>query len=574
MEITNLYIDKETGTPADTLLAFGLTHFIEHLIPDSVGDIALRLEDKGDCYTVTWNTPLQSTWIEEANFFTIIPGLNTKTKKTTVPQAIDYLQHQQRNNHYFESRKQGLTDEQLQENNIHPPHLDWPVWAIINQMSATATYNKLVEQWYSHQTCFPTLIEIILQIYQTRPNATAASNQAWKTLAKNQQLSGPHQITQLQVINPSMGKGGNRSKANGLGIGGLKAFWLPEYLKFVGLYQAALPRVVKGVKDRKTYILRPHKLTWRTHKNVFPAFQKVMYAQTAVQMDILANLTYCHTFLSQWLDGQGSRRFRRRGNPGNHVAAIETIFYKHLGSAHATLNLSSLALPLWLGQPIKSKEQAHTLLALIEEHRWVISKLEEKKGNQYNLLQAYRHFLSGHDINMFYQFMHGYHTHLMSQLARGQKPPSFTTSNLEVLIMAHDQDKQLSEIIHNQGFQHIAEAIRRSTVIPQRRKGKGHDNLYEIRYGLGNKLLRHAQYNDTFMRELSQFMHDYNRENARKAETRKQPQYRRDITTSDIEAIVHLIDKFNAPTVANLLVAYGYARDPQLGQQNRDETEA
>jgi hypothetical protein len=32
-----------------------------------------------------------------------------------------------------------------------------------------------------------------------------------------------------------------------------------------------------------------------------------------------------------------------------------------------------------------------------------------------------------------------------------------------------------------------------------------------------------------------------------------------------------LIDKYKAPTVANLLVAFGYARDPKLGQKAEDE---
>lgn len=139
--------------------------------------------------------------------------------------------------------------------------------------------------------------------------------------------------------------------------------------------------------------------------------------------------------------------------------------------------------------------------------------------------------------------------------------------------MAHDEDKKLTEIIQNEGFRNIAEAIRRSTVIPQGQKARGRDSLYDIRYGLGSKLLRKAQYNESFVQELSQFMHDYNHENARKLETRKQ-QYRSNITMDDIENIVSLIDKFNAPTVANLLVAFGYARDPNLGKSSEDEAEA
>lgn len=570
IDSSRLFIDKETGTPADTLLAFGVADFLERLIPQEMGDIGLRLEDLGDCYCVSLNTPIQPEWIAQASFFSIIPGLNTKTKETAVSHTIDYLAHQRRNSIYFEARKDKSDDDQLAQQGIYPPDPDWPAWAVINQMSATASYNKLIELWHQHESCFAELAAIILQMYSYHPNQVVQGSTEWTKLAKQQKINNSATIAQLQVVNPGMGKGGNRTKATGLGIGGLNGFWLPEYLKFVGLYQAAIPRVVRGEKDRKTYVLRPNKLNWSTHKKVFGEFQKVMYAQTAVKMDILTSLTYCHTYLTEWNNVQASKIGRSRGNPHNHMAAIETIYYKHLGSAHATLNLSSLALPEWIGADITTKEQAQKFLDLLSEHNFVIFRLDEKKGNEYNLLLAYRHFLSGRDLTMFYQFMGDYSTHLMSEMAKGNNPPQFSITNLEILIMAHDEQNKLAEIIQNEGFRNIAEAIRRSTVIPQGQKARGRDSLYDIRYGLGSKLLRHAQYNESFIQELSQFMHDYNRENARKLETRKQ-QFRSNITINDIEAIVMLIDKYKAPTIANLLVAFGYARDPKLGQKAEDE---
>lgn len=568
----SLFVDKETGTPADTLLAFGIADFLERLIPGEVGDMGLRLEDLGDCYCVSLNTSIQPEWVTQARFFSIIPGLNTKTKETAVSHTIDYLAHQQRNNTYFEARKDDSDDDQLALQGIYPPDPDWPAWAIINQMSATSSYNKLVELWHLHETCFPQLVNIILQMYSHRPNQVEQGSVDWATLVKQENIKESATIAQLQVVNPGMGKGGNRSKATGLGIGGLNAFWVPEYLKFAGFYQAAIPRVVRGEKDRKTYVLRPNKLNWSTHKRVFGVFQKAMFAQTAVKMDILTSLTYCQTYLTEWNNVQTGKIRRSRGNPHNHVAAIETIYYKHLGSAHATLNLSNLALPEWIGADITTREQAQTFLDLLAEHNFVIFRLDEKKGDEYNLLLAYRHFLSGRDLSMFYQFMGGYSAHLMSELAKGNNPPQFSVTNLEVLIMAHDEENKLAEIIQNEGFRNIAEAIRRSTVIPQGQKARGRDSLYDIRYGLGSKLLRHAQYNESFIQELSQFMHDYNHETVRKHETRKQI-FRSYITIDDIEEIVRLIDKYNAPTIAHLLVAFGYARDPKLGQKAEDEVE-
>lgn len=563
------FVDKETGTPADTELVFGLAEVIDHLLPEHVGDVGLRIEDMGDCYRVVLNNPIQPEWINESRFFAILPGLNTKTKKTVIPHRVDYLSHQQKNATFFTSLEQGLEEEALIQQGITPPDKDWPVWAIINQMSAVDAYNGLAEIWYAHETCFPELLQIILQIFSARPNQLEQGVGAWDKLAKANNIKGKSLAAQLQVTNPGMGKGGNRSKANGLGIGGLNGFWLVEYLKFVGFYRAAIPRVVRGSKDRKTYVLRPKNLLWRTHNEVFPRFQSVLFAQTAIKMDVMASLLYCQTFLEQWKAGQESTRFRRiQGNPGNHVAAIEMIYYKHLGSAHATMNLSSLALPLWIEKDVETKEEAQQFIDLLAEHFRIAQRLDEKKGDQNRLLAHYRDFLSSHTLQPFFEFSRGYSQHIISELAKGNRPPQFTIPNLEVLLMAHD--KKLSPILANEGFRNVAEAIRRSTVIPQGQKARGRDTLYEIRYGLGSKLLRHSQYPGEFIQELGQFMHDYNRENAQKLETRKQ-QFRSNLTMDDVEAIVQLIDEYDAATIANLLVAFGYARDPNLGRKEEGE---
>jgi len=121
---------------------------------------------------------------------------------------------------------------------------------------------------------------------------------------------------------------------------------------------------------------------------------------------------------------------------------------------------------------------------------------------------------------------------------------------------------QLSPILQSQGFRNIAEAIRRSTVIPQYIGRQ--QSQYDIRYGLGQELKRKAQYPDEFIKALAEFMQSYNEENARVYERTKGRGIRRKaITTQDIEEIVALVDEYGSQTVANLLIAFGYARDPK-----------
>lgn len=100
-----------------------------------------------------------------------------------------------------------------------------------------------------------------------------------------------------------------------------------------------------------------------------------------------------------------------------------------------------------------------------------------------------------------------------------------------------------------------------------------------MRYGLGQELARKARYRQEFIAALSDFLHKYNAENAQVMATRPKP-YRRAIQTSDIDEIVQLIDEYGSETVANMLIAYGYARasrDPQdennLPEETYDEME-
>ena len=128
--------------------------------------------------------------------------------------------------------------------------------------------------------------------------------------------------------------------------------------------------------------------------------------------------------------------------------------------------------------------------------------------------------------------------------------------------MGHND--RLKPILDNAGFQNIAAAIRRSTVIPQYFKAKGQKGPYDVRYGLGAELLRQAAYPDRFIQTLSEFLHDYNRETMQIFERYKgNPPVRRSrVTTEDIQQVVDLIDTYGSQTVASLLVAFGYAREP------------
>ena len=83
--------------------------------------------------------------------------------------------------------------------------------------------------------------------------------------------------------------------------------------------------------------------------------------------------------------------------------------------------------------------------------------------------------------------------------------------------------------------------------------------------------MRKAQYKEDFIQELTEFMHSFNDETLRVYERTKGETRRKLITTQDIRSVVKLVDEHSPKTVCNLLVAFGYARDPR--EQPDEESE-
>jgi hypothetical protein len=347
-------------------------------------------------------------------------------------------------------------------------------------------------------------------------------------------------------------------------MGNLKSFWLIEFLKAVGLWHCMTPRSIRNGDDKKAYVLSPITLSLGTHHKVFEDFGSRLWNDTAVKMDVSAVLLYTEALLEySQAKQEGELDFDGYG-PENVVAGLHVTTYKLLSrNAYTVMNLGFIGLPRWTGE-VKTRARVQELQEVIEEHLNVIRNIDEERSDGYNLLVQYRDFLSGGQLETFFDFAIGYSQYLTHELEQGHFwVKKFTTSNLRRLIMG--TDPQLIEILDNEGFRNIAYAIRHSTVIPQYLKQKG-DALYDVRYGLGMELKRKAAYPKEFLAALAGFIHEYNQENAQKYESKGQ-QRRKNIRTSDLEDITRLVDRFGSELVCNLLVAYGYAGDP------REETE-
>lgn len=564
------FIPKESGTLTDTLVAFGMAKVIEEIVQRSTGRAQVVLQDRGSCYVVDAGVALEGAWIEQVGGFEQIPYLTSS--KVAAPVDLPGLRMRdidaewEHFRQYNEQRKQlaerKITGDELEQQLAdRKPAADWTVVTYLGdyRMQAQAIHNGLVEQWRRSGEGLSALnLRTLLGIFASLTTDRDSLIAAWKKAAKATGFD--ESVTASQLLNPHMGKGQNRAKANGLSMGNEKNFWLLDYLKAVGLWAASAPRNATNADLRKTYILAPQSLALSHHQHIFNRFRERLWNSTSVKLDIMAALLYVDTLLEYTIEAEQLNIFQQR-SVSNLVAGMHVATYQLLSqNSYTMMNLSFLGLPDWLPQ-ITSYQDARRYRTIVQEHIERIGVIEEEKSEGNTLLQRYRDFAAGNDLQRFFAFHAGYGNYLLSALERSAfyvKP--FSEENLERLLTM--TSPKLTPIVENQGFRNLAEAIRRSTVIPQYIGRKS--SHFEVRYGLGQELKRKAQYADDFIQELAAFMQSYNEENARVYErTKGKSPGRKAITTDDIQAIVQLIDEHGPQTICNLLIAFGYARDPK-----------
>jgi hypothetical protein len=385
------------------------------------------------------------------------------------------------------------------------------------------------------------------------------------------------QETASQLLNPHQGKGLNEPKANALRMGNIRDRpWLEEFLKAVGLWVCLVPRRVVDVEDWKAYVLAPLCLDFRVQREVMACFNRYLWNErrrdeTSLKSDATSLLLFTRAWLDYVETEQPEEDFDadlvalapEKAVSGFHVAQFKLLSR----NAYTMVNLSFLNLPRWTGTP-RSRAEILNLKEVIDEHLAVIREIDETRSDGYNLLRTYRDFVAGNNWSAFFDFAAGYSHEIVRRYNEGARwVPTFSPCQLRRLIMA--ANKPLLPIVENEGFQNVAYAIRYSTVIPQSRKARGQDSLYEVRYGLGAELKRKATVRDEFIVALGDFLQSYNQENAQKLENTRQ-QMRRDLRTTDLEEVVRLVDTYGSEVVANLLIAYGYAREPREAEAEAD----
>jgi hypothetical protein len=566
IEVRTFFLEKETGTLSDALAVFGLATLCGYLAELQGQSTHWQVEDEGPYFRIDLDGDINLERLPSEPprlALGIRSGNRPDDELQGIPDVFDLNAEWERVRAFPAQRSQRqASGEDLAE--MQPDSFfavgDFIVWRLLQFRSS---YHDLLRRWHALGPAFRETIKMVLQTCAEPPGPLGSISAAWTAAARRAGLQDTKaDSTRLQALNPSQGKGLNRPKPTSVAVGNESGFWVLEYLKAAGLAVSAAPRRIRSaggqqIDARKLYVVAPGRLRSDFLALVTPRFAKALRDDRPVKLDILAALEFARAMLQTQKEGQP------RGEPWaaapvpTLVLGLHTVTFQSLGQAAAVMNIGFLDTPAWAAA---HGGDIDTYLGLVEEHIGVIGAIDEQ-GEGLELVRIYRQFVTSGQLPAFLDFCGRYGEFLLRSLAHNRRfLRRFTVGNLEVLMQS---EPNLSEIVRATGFRALATAIRLSTVSPQyRQQMAGEGSLYDVRYGLGQDLVRHSVDKQKFAAKLSEFVQSYNAENARVYERRKE-QRRRNIEVSELDDVFRLIDAYGPGLVARLLVAYGYARDPR-----------
>jgi hypothetical protein len=552
-------VPKETNTYADILMAVGTASLLNEIFGD---EAKTSVTDKGDGFAVE----LSSTdGLERLDKYTRLdigyPFVKQKDNEKIPPgieSYYDYSKEKQIGDAYIQFGKTTGKKKNKTTTSIAEAGLDMPQVPDSN-LKLHKALASMRKGWKSDKEFYEYFInnrETVtkLAINNLKRMANACSEKCDEEVL-NKIVSGS------QVIFPIGGKGINRPKPDSTGKSGLPSDfidWFSEWMKYRGMYKFLLP--YRNGDDFRFFVIIPKEISYNAlkeiHKDLF-----TMNLWGGIKLDIQATLGLAKILImhsEEYDKEKGSFKMLKR-RPNQIIEGLSQAYFKSLGTAAALMNYSFIGLPGWF--IIEDNETAHNFMKIIDEHEKCTSALQEDISSDIPLLQEYRNFLSSGDYRYFLEFLSLYGAYVIQRREKDKWAMQFTVKNLRRLF---DMNRDYSEIISNEGFLNLATAIRQATVDAQRLKENEKRRDWDIKYGLAQEWKRAAQQPDKLAEVISDFVQQYNAENARNREEvsrGKLKKERDDITITDLNQVFGLMKSHDAYLIGMLLLAYGYASD-------------
>jgi len=572
-------VPKSSDTYADALTAWGLATVLAHVLHEA--DVAsydqIAVEDEGAYFLVRTPQPLREEWLGKIQpfEFTFFLAQSREKGPRTAGAKIVYLdeEFERARRPVLNANASGETRELAAINRAHE-HLSQ--FGAMSSLQADSCVNKVWELAAQTQSTLGELIRFVLWLFSESENDVAEAD--IKRKIKELKLPGDT-VTACSLLNPMQGKGDNQAKPNGANPSNIKVLWIGEWLKIIGFHAAGAASPFrdarKQVKSYRVAVLVPRRIRLRHHREIFRVFSDSYYAKSELKWDCLAALRYANVFLRHIRETDDADFLVSLGLVSTDLPDVvqgfmTAGFMKTSQFAFSVSRISGYDLPRWI-RLANDQTRIDSYLRVLEEHEKCLSPLDERRGEQLTMLSRYRDWLSSGDHRAVWDFFALYAQHRMQRAVAKEPCAAFTTDNLEVVFLNDKEEKDLTPILHNPGFRNIATAIRKGTINAQyRRQRKELPSGMDVHFGLSHELRRNARYRDKFMVSLCDYLNLYNLENLRVSNRigadAKSRVGRKNIETSDIEAITQLVQDYGPELICGLLLAYGYAKDSRAAE--------
>jgi hypothetical protein len=592
------YIQKQSNSYSGILEAYGLGNLLLKILSYSeLSRYKINIKNKENCYELESSVDISVELIKKCPFFYlyrfIIKDYNAIPEWVDKSFVYDYPKNKQIKDERREKeneirKREDITSEQkrqkirqlregyLSENAFHIDK-EYDVYNELRKNSYTYFNNKYAILHKSKDVkFFHILLQEIVNYYSVYrcPTNKMTPEECVKKILKQNKIPVKDD-SNAQLLNPNQGQGVFKTKANGLNRENPPAFWINETMKIIGALDCncmICQSVAVGSKyDLKIFVpeIIESDVNWIT--NFISDFKNNLKSNTPIRIDILNLLHLTRKFIE--------KNPKYIGEIHNTIKGLYVVYQKQLSSdktkPKTVLNMSFMSVPTFI--KIENEEQAYDWIEIIKDQISIISNIGKRKGistedgSTIYGLSLYRNFISGSDIQSFFDFSFWYASYIVTQLTKGEKIRLFSIETLNKFYINMDtQELKLSEIIDNDGFKAVANAIRKSTVTLLMNKK---DAEYDIRYGVAQTLQSKAKSKEDLAEYIGDFISLYNSENAMKAADKKIKFRRSYVKDDELSSFYLLLDKFSSKLVGALLASYGFALTKKESQSDENEDE-
>jgi hypothetical protein len=579
--VSKLFVPKRYGTYADTFIMLGLAKLAEYALGQTNHKREIVMVDEGTRYRLQFKQEMDLEAIAILKYTNLFPPvLGAKTDSSGIPKEVESFNTVEQ----FEARKlyrdylyylsQGGKKLELGDDAPEPPDPRTQNGVILTSMRHDRNHNGLWAEAWNIQEHFGKLIVSIFQAFgQDNLLMTGTGMQkVAELLGKTCKL--PAQASAVKIFMPTAVQGVNRLKADSnKSSDSQKEDWLTLWLIAAGLFEFGLSERVKD--DWRVVALEPKDISLNQYRAVLDELRKYDPPggkHGIARFDAELVLKFCQQLLNYHPAAYRQRlsqsRRLRTISLKDCIGCFNGTHFGSKGQVYGVKEVFSLGLPAWIHP--ENPQEVISFHKVLFEHLAVVQLLPPE---EVELLAAYRDFITGNDLQLFFRFQVTYADFVVRRLAdpKARNPRLFSQEGLNLMIQSFnrrdDQEWSITEITGDPGFLRIARAINSATVYAGKIQTKS--GLIELdwqrTYGLAQRLSSQSGSKKDFIIELTAFLTSYENENLRISEQlQKEGKSLRRVwpTKEDLDRVIALIDdkRFGSSLVANLLITYGYAR--------------